>query len=147
MDKLQRDVKEFMEGVGQNCPASPITELDDDTALLRINLIQEELNELIEALGFAENTENDNIFLAEPIYVKEKELDPVAIADALTDLLYVVYGCANTCGIDLESIWNEVQRSNMSKLIDGYKREDGKWMKGPSYSPPNIAPLIEEQND
>lgn len=152
MIKEQKDVKEFMEGVGQECPTRPISEIDEKLAILRIDLIQEELNELILAMGLIhagftirglpglmkceyEDCEDDLTY------------DPVGVADALADLLYVVYGCAVTCGIDMEPIWNEVQRSNMSKLKDGYKREDGKWMKGPSYSPPELDPILRDQMD
>ena len=48
-------------------------------------------------------------------------------------------------GIDMEPIHEEIQRSNMSKFIDGHLREDGKWVKGPSYSPADIKPIIEAQ--
>ena len=66
----------------------------------------------------------------------------VEAADALADLVYVVYGMALETGIDLAAVLAEVQRSNMSKLgPDGRPvyREDGKVLKGPGYVPPDVA--------
>ena len=70
------------------------------------------------------------------------------VADALGDLLYVVYGAAVTYGIDLEPIFNEIHRSNMSKVWpDGSvkKNELGKVLKPETYSPANLAAEIERQ--
>src|SRR5512134_888151 len=97
--------------------------IDERTRTLRERLIQEEFEELKEAMG--------------------KE-DLVAIAKELADLLYVVYGTAVSYGIDMDPVFREVHRSNMSK-IGGYKREDGKWVKPASYSPAAIAPILAEQ--
>lgn len=99
------------------------TIVDDKTNELRIRLIQEEFDELKEA-------------------IEKKDL--VSIADGLADILYVVYGAAVTFGIDMEPIFDEVHRSNMSK-VGGHKREDGKWVKPPTYSKANLAPIIREQ--
>jgi len=66
-------------------------------------------------------------------------------ADALADLIYVIYGMALETGIDLASVLAEVQRSNMSKLgADGMPvyREDGKVLKGPDYFPPNVEAVL-----
>ena len=63
------------------------------------------------------------------------------IAKELADLLYVVYGTAISYGIDMEPVFQEVQRSNMSK-VGGYKRKDGKWVKPATYSPANIEPIL-----
>jgi len=100
--------------------ASTPTPPDTQTTVLRIRLIQEEFNELKEALD-------------------EKDLP--CIAKEIADLLYVVYGTAVSCGIDMEKIFQEVHRSNMSK-IGGHKRKDGKWIKPSTYLPANIAPLL-----
>jgi predicted HAD superfamily Cof-like phosphohydrolase len=97
---------------------------DPATQTLRVALIQEELNELSEA--FAEN-------------------DVTAVADALADLLYVTYGAAIACGIDIDPVFQEVHRSNMTK-VGGHKRADGKWVKPPTYSPANIPPILESQS-
>ena len=52
----------------------------------------------------------------------------------MADLLYVVYGTAVSYGIDMDPVFREVHRSNMSK-VGGYKRDDGKWVKPATYSP------------
>lgn len=123
MTKEQCDIQDFMRAANQHCPAKPTVPSIRDCNL-RVSLIGEELMELNDAL------QKGNLVL---------------IADALADLKYVVEGTAISCGLDLEPIFNEVHRSNMSKFIDGHRREDGKWIKGPSYSPANLAPIIEEQ--
>lgn len=87
---------------------------------LRIRLIDEERNELCQALG---------------------ENDVVAVADALADLMYVVIGSALQWGIPLERVFAEVHRSNMTK-DGGGKRADGKVIKGPNYEPPDIAGVL-----
>ena len=97
--------------------------VDERTRVLRERLIQEEFEELKEAMGAR---------------------DLAAIAKELADLLYVVYGTAVSYGIDMGPVFSEVHRSNMSK-IGGCKREDGKWVKPPTYSPAAIEPLIAEQ--
>jgi predicted HAD superfamily Cof-like phosphohydrolase len=67
------------------------------------------------------------------------------IADALTDILYVVYGAGHAFGIDLDECFNEVHRSNMTKLGEDGRplyRDDGKVMKGPSYEEPNLEQFL-----
>ncbi|MGH7256101.1 MAG: MazG nucleotide pyrophosphohydrolase domain-containing protein, partial [Nitrospirales bacterium] len=96
---------------------------DEATSRLRVNLIREEFEELQQALA---------------------QGDTVALAKELADLLYVVYGTAVSCGIDMEPIFREVHRSNMSK-VGGHKRPDGKWVKPPTYSPANVSPLLARQ--
>ena len=91
---------------------------------LRISLIQEELDELKEAM--ANN-------------------DLLEVADALTDLLYVTYGAGHAFGIDLDKCFNEVQNSNMSKLGEDGKpiyNELGKVMKGPNYFKPDLTKFV-----
>ena len=66
----------------------------------------------------------------------------IEAADALADLIYVIYGMAIESGMDLDSVLAEVQASNLSKLMpDGTVklREDGKVLKGPNFFPPNVA--------
>lgn len=99
------------------------TVVDERTRALRERLIHEEFEELKEAM--AKN-------------------DLACIAKEMADLLYVVYGTAVSYGIDMDPVFREVHRSNMSK-VGGYKREDGKWVKPASYSPAAIAPILSEQ--
>ena len=116
-------VKKFMETFGQevkNKAEFPSEKIQD----LRISLIDEELSELKEAI------ENKDI----------KE-----VADALTDILYVTYGAGHAFGIDLDKCFDEVQRSNMSKLDENGKpifNEHGKVLKGPNYFKPNLEKFI-----
>ena len=114
-----KSVGKFMETFGQEVKKKP--EIPDaKTVELRIELISEELEELWDAC---------------------KDKDIVSIADALTDILYVTYGAGHAFGIDLDKCFAEVQRSNMSKLGKNGKpiyREDGKVMKGPNYSEPDL---------
>jgi predicted HAD superfamily Cof-like phosphohydrolase len=99
------------------------TVVDVRTRELRVKLIQEEFDELKEA------------FAAE---------DLSSIAKEMADLLYVVYGTAVSYGIDMNPVFREVHRSNMSK-VGGYKRGDGKWVKPAMYSPARIEPIVAEQ--
>lgn len=116
-------VKEFMTTFGQEVRDKP-TLPDVNEMALRYDLIKEELDELYQAMG---------------------EKDIVEIADALTDILYVTYGAGHTFGIDLDKCFEEVQRSNMSKLGEDGKpiyRDDGKVLKGPNYSPPDLTQFV-----
>ncbi len=91
---------------------------------LRFDLIDEELTELHEGM------QNESL---------------VEIADALTDLLYVVYGAGHAYGIDLDKTFAEVHRSNMTKLGEDGKpirREDGKVMKSSRYEPPKLQEIV-----
>ena len=91
---------------------------------LRLNLIKEELDELNKAM---------------------RENDILEVADALTDILYVTYGAGHAFGIDLDRCFDEVQKSNMSKLDNNGKpiyNEHGKVMKGPDYFKPNLSKFI-----
>ena len=119
------DVKNFMEIYQQEIKKK--SEFPNEKIIkLRIDLIQEELDELKEA-------------------IKEKNI--VEVADALTDILYVTYGAGHSFGIDLDQCFAEVQRSNMSKLdIQGNPifNENGKVMKGPNYSKPNLKKYLKK---
>ena len=116
-------VGDFMEAFGQEVlymPSMPDTNL----AALRLDLINEEVQELRDGLG------------------KKSMLE---IADALTDILYVVYGAGHAFGIDLDECFNEVHRSNMTKLGEDGRplyRDDGKVMKGPNYEDPNLEQFL-----
>ena len=116
-------VGDFMEAFGQKVELEP-TWPDFNTRELRLELIQEELDELAQAI---------------------EDRDMVQIADALTDLLYVVYGAGHAFGIDLDECFQEVHSSNMSKLGPNGKpihREDGKVMKGPGYYEPDLESIL-----
>jgi predicted HAD superfamily Cof-like phosphohydrolase len=117
-------VKEFMEIFGQEVKLKAAFP-DPKIQTLRYDLIREELDELKVALD-------------------QKNLKEVA--DALTDILYVTYGAGHAFGINLDKCFNEVQRSNISKLGEDGKpiyNEHGKVMKGPNYFQPNLQKFIE----
>ena len=93
---------------------------------LRVSLIKEELDELIEAMN---------------------KKDLAEVADALTDILYVTYGAGHAFGINLDDCFEEVQSSNMSKLgKDGRPiyNDKGKVMKGPNYFKPDLNKFIKK---
>lgn len=74
--------------------------------------------------------------------------DLVAMADALADVVYVSFGTAVTLGIDLDAVLREVHRSNMSKLDELGRpvlRDDGKVLKSPRYTPPDVAAVLDAQ--
>tara|TARA_S200000501_G_C20799422_1_gene733319 strand:- start:495 stop:899 length:405 start_codon:yes stop_codon:yes gene_type:complete len=116
-------VGDFMEAFGQTVEIDP-TWPDFNTRDLRLELISEEFSELCQAM---------------------EDRDMVQIADALTDLLYVVYGAGHSFGIDLDECFQEVHASNMSKLGPNGKpihREDGKVMKGPGFFEPDLENIL-----
>lgn len=80
----------------------------------------------------------------------EEANDLVEIADALIDVIYIAYGTGVAYGLPMDELFNEVHRSNMSKLGEDGKpvyREDGKVLKGPNYSPPDLAAIIEKHRN
>ena len=116
-------VRKFMETFGQEIKEKAEFPNEKITSL-RFELIKEELDELKEAID-----NND---------IKE-------VADALTDILYVTYGAGHAFGINLDSCFEEVQNSNMSKLgLDGRPiyNDKGKVMKGPNYFKPDLTKFV-----
>lgn len=75
--------------------------------------------------------------------------DFVAMADALADIVYVAYGTAISFGLDLDLVIDEVHRANMSKLDEDGRpvlRHDGKVLKSPRYTPPQVSQVIATQS-
>ena len=116
-------VKKFLDTYGQEVKSK--AEFPNEKVVsLRFNLIKEELEELKDAI---------------------KQNDLLEVADALTDILYVTYGAGHAFGINLDKCFNEVQKSNMSKLgADGKPiyNENGKVMKGPKYFKPDLKQFL-----
>lgn len=129
MKKVLDAVKEFHEAFGlpvENKPCIP----DQKTCALRFGLMEEENQEYIEACA-ANNL--------------------VEVADALGDQLYILAGTMLVHGMQYKivEVFEEIQRSNMSKLGEDGKpiyREDGKVLKGPNFTPPNLKPILDESN-
>jgi predicted HAD superfamily Cof-like phosphohydrolase len=122
MNPEQEMVKEFHHRFGEFIRSSP-GPVDATTRDLRIRLIREEMGE------FEKAANDENL---------------VKVADALADLLYVVYGTGVSYGIDLEPIFKEVHESNMSKGDPEVLRTpSGKVPKAKNYRPPDLQPILE----
>ncbi|OKL50048.1 GNAT family N-acetyltransferase [Boudabousia marimammalium] len=136
-------VRQFHQVYG--LPVVDAPDASTDRIHMRMGLILEETAELVGAAYGQEARE-----LIESAWVKALESDDgtrdiVEIADALADIVYVVYGAALELGIDLPAVLSQVQASNMSKLMpDGSVkyREDGKVLKGPDFFGPEIAKVL-----
>ncbi|MDB4170658.1 MAG: nucleoside triphosphate pyrophosphohydrolase family protein [Polaribacter sp.] len=121
-------VHQFHTAFNLNIQDTPTVAISEDRKKLRFELMKEENEEYLEA---AENN------------------DLVEVADALGDMLYILCGTIIEHGMQdkIEEVFNEIQRSNMSKLgEDGSPiyREDGKVLKGPNYFKPNIGAILEK---
>ncbi|MFM7023617.1 MAG: hypothetical protein ACKOXB_11635 [Flavobacteriales bacterium] len=121
-------VKTFHEAFNIANNEVPTNALSKDEILLRYTLLREENEEYLEAANKG---------------------DLVEVADALGDQLYILFGTLLKHGLQykIEEVFNEIQRSNMSKLgADGKPiyREDGKVLKGPNYFRPDIKSILEK---
>jgi len=113
----------FMKTFGQEIKMKPSFSTEKINQL-RIDLIKEELQELQEAI---------------------KNNDLKETIDALTDILYVTYGAGHAFGVNLDKCFDEVQRSNMSKLDENGKpiyNDAGKVMKGSNYFKPDLSKFL-----
>ena len=122
------DLVEFHRVFGAHIEAEPTVDLPAAVIALRVSLIQEELNEYQEAA---------------------EARDLVAVADALSDLMYVVLGTYVSHGLQhvAEALFAEVHRSNMSKLDEKGNviyRSDGKVLKSTGWSPPDLRAILAE---
>ena len=116
-------VGKFMKTFGQEVKTKPGLS-NNKINKLRIDLIDEELTEFKEAI---------------------KNNDLKEAVDALTDILYVTYGAGHAFGVNLDECFDEVQRSNMSKLGEDGKpiyNQAGKVMKGPNYFAPDLNKFL-----
>ncbi len=118
-------VKEFHEAMKIPVVDKPNL-ADHSRARLRSDLILEEMKETLDAIW---------------------QYDLVEIADGIADSIYVLCGTALEYGIPLDEVFAEVHRSNMTKFIDGSFRDDGKYQKGPSYEPPNLAKILQTDSN
>jgi predicted HAD superfamily Cof-like phosphohydrolase len=119
MTNVFNDQAKFMQACGQST-----SYWNQEQFNLYVNLIKEEVKELEEAIAAG---------------------DRVEILDALEDIMVVTAGAMHSMGADGEGGWNEVMRSNFSKIDDDgkvRKREDGKILKPKTFSPPNLAPFV-----
>lgn len=128
MNSMQVSVRAFQALFGHGVAHSPGL-IPRGRGYQRVNMISEEVDELGEATA---------------------DGDLVEIADALGDILYLTFGTAVEYGIDLQPIFDEIHRSNMSKLDENgepvpHPTVPGKIGKSELYSPPNLKPILEEQ--
>ena len=121
-------VAKFHQTFGLGISHEPMADLGTEKNSLRFRLMDEENREYLQA------AEDDNL---------------VEVADALGDMLYILCGTILEHGMQykIEEVFNEIQRSNMSKLGEDGKpvyREDGKVLKGPNYFKPDIASILKK---
>ncbi|WP_324721827.1 nucleoside triphosphate pyrophosphohydrolase family protein [Salinimicrobium sp. HB62] len=126
MKKSLAAVQEFHEAFGLGVNMDPTADLPAEKVQLRYELMKEENEEYLEAA---------------------KNGDLVEVADALDDMLYILCGTIIEHGLQhkIADVFEEIQRSNMSKLGPDGKpiyREDGKVLKGPNYSQPNLEKIL-----
>lgn len=117
--------------------------VDRERVHMRMRIIYEEVSELTGAVYGAKARR----LLEETItsLPDDGTRDTIETADALADLIYVIYGMALECGISLPAVLREVQASNLSKLDGEGKpiyREDGKVLKGDNFFPPNVKSAL-----
>ena len=127
MKKQIKHVKKFHESFGIDNQLSPNANISDKTYKLRYKLMQEENNEYLDAC---------------------KNGDLNEIADALGDMMYILCGTILSHGLQdkIELIFEEIQKSNMSKLDKNGNpiyREDGKILKSENYFKPNISKILD----
>lgn len=127
MKKPIDQVKKFHKAFGLDVSETPIADLGLEKNLLRYKLMREENEEYLDAAS---------------------QGDMVEVADALGDMLYILCGTIISHGMQhkIEDVFNEIHRSNMSKLGANGKpiyREDGKVLKGPDYFKPNLKSIID----
>ena len=123
-----KHVENFHNAFGLGVAKKPTIDLSKETVKLRFNLMKEENEEYFEAA---------------------KRNDIIEVADALGDMLYILCGTILSHGMQdkIHEVFEEIQRSNMSKLGDDGNpiyRKDGKVMKGPKYFKPNIKAILKD---
>ncbi|KAB7531365.1 hypothetical protein F8C76_07690 [Flagellimonas olearia] len=128
MESKIKAVEQFHISFGLGVSKKPMADLGEAKNLLRFNLMDEENKEYLEAAN---------------------EGDLIEVADALGDMLYILCGTILEHGMQykIEEVFEEIQRSNMSKLGEDGKpiyREDGKVMKGPNYFKPDIQSIMDQ---
>lgn len=125
-------IQEFHAAIGSPGTEKPV-QPSLETLALRHRLIQEEYEEVTEALG--ELT---------AVLQANEPTDVTNWVHELADLLYVTYGAILACGVDADAVFAEVHRANLSKA-GGPRRADGKLLKPPGWQPANVREVINQQ--
>jgi predicted HAD superfamily Cof-like phosphohydrolase len=123
-------IREFHAAIGADVPPRPILP-DAATLALRQTLIREEYEEVTAVFQQLLAGQSDDI---------------TPLVHELTDLLYVVYGAIEACGVDPDPVFAEVHRANMQKT-NGPRRADGKQLKPPGWQPADVRGVIEQQRN
>lgn len=152
MKQEQQQIHEFMVKAQQVTPDRP-TMPTMDVRIGRLKWLAEELCELANAFNVEIELNNrggttGNFYgvpMERPVFSEGTKLPLVEAYDAVLDMMVFAVGTGVAMGLELEPGWEEVHRSNMSKFIDGHRRDDGKWIKGPSYSPAKLEPIVDDQ--
>ena len=132
-----------MQKVGQATPAEPEIP-DENIRILRAKLILEEALETISALGVKVDAGSGDrtVGVNEPT----TQLDLEGVVDGCADISVVTVGTLISFGVDDEPVLREVDEANLRKFAPGsYMREDGKWMKPPGWTPPDIEGVLRKQ--
>lgn len=121
--QAEYQMQDFMQAASQETPTIP-TLATEKIQQLRVDLIAEELDELRAAYEAG---------------------DLVEVADAVTDLAYVVIGTAVAHGLNLQALWLAVHENNMQKMLNGHRAENGKWIKPEGHLPPDLEAVLVAQ--
>ncbi len=142
-------VAAFMRQAGQDVPAAPLIP-DEATRLLRAKLILEEALETVKALGVGvrvtteDGQEIDFSHVDHLDFFADGDVELEGVVDGCADISVVTIGTLIAFGVDDEPILEEVDHANLRKFGAGsYAREDGKWMKPPGWTPPDIRGVLE----
>lgn len=153
LDAAMSRIRQFHLAFGNPAPLQ-LSFGDPAVKMLRARLILEEFKELLWGLGCPDPAQLIDALLdederipadTEPDTHFRDQVDPIEVADALADLTCVVLGTAVAHGVPLSPCFDEIMRSNMTKLgADGKPkhRPDGKVLKGPNYQRPNLTPIL-----
>ena len=133
-----------MQKVGQDTPEGAVIP-DEKTRILRAKLILEEALETVAALGVAVHVNGQEVIEEGLAYTAPNEVDLKEVVDGGADISVVTIGTLIAFGVDDEPVLEEVDASNLRKFGEGsYRREDGKWMKPPGWTPPDIMGAIDK---
>ena len=136
-------VKEFMQKVGQDTPEGAVIP-DEKIRILRAKLILEEALETVAAMGVTVHVGGQEVAEEELVYAAPNDVDLKEVVDGCADISVVTIGTLIAFGVDDEPVLEEVDASNLRKFGAGsYRREDGKWMKPPGWTPPDIMGAID----
>ncbi|MBO6577074.1 MAG: hypothetical protein JJ896_15100 [Rhodothermales bacterium] len=137
-------VRTFMQKAGQETPAETLIP-DAETRILRAKLILEEALETVEALGVKVKAGETDVLEENLHYSDGNPVDVEGVVDGCADISVVTVGTLIAFGVDDEPVLEEVDSANLRKFgPGGYRRNDGKWMKPPDWTPPDIIGAIEK---